>query len=313
MSRIAYYPGCALKQRSRDLDQSARAALSRLGVQLDELEDWTCCGAVPPPSAERIMNLVAPVRILRQLRNAGQDRVLTICDFCYNVLKRANWTIRSDPIKRRRINAFLNDDAPEREYLPRAVYSQPDYAGEVKVLHLLEFLRDVIGFETVRAAVSLPLDGLSLAPYYGCVLLRPAAEIGLDKPENPSLLEDFIASLAARPVRYPYRTECCGSYLSLSAPDASSRVCHRIIASAQQRGADAIVVSCPLCFYNLDTRQQAIAELFPDAKPMPILYVTSVLALALGLPQQESGLRRHRVDVTPLLAKLDLAVTEAIP
>jgi heterodisulfide reductase subunit B len=312
MQRIAYYPGCALKERSSHLDHSARAALERLGVQLDEIHRWTCCGAVPPPTAERIMNLVAPVRILRDLRDAGETEMVTICDFCYNVLKRANYALRTDALKRRRVNAFLNDDQPKREYAQQVKYMQPDYRGEVTVLHLLEYLRDIIGFDTVSQAVTVSLRGLKLAAYYGCVLLRPENEIGLDQPENPSIVEGLISCLGADPVYYPYRTECCGSYLSVSAPDASTRLCHRIISSAQQKKADAIIASCPLCYYNLETRQRAIAEMFSGSKPTPVIYFTGLLALALGVPVSELGFERHRVDVTPVLEKLASSAAEVV-
>ena len=312
MQRIAYYPGCALKERSSHLDSSARAALQRLDVQLEEIKNWTCCGAVPPPSEERIMNLVAPVRILRDLRDAGEEQMVTICDFCYNVLKRANHTMRKDSVKSRRINAFLNDDQPKRDYLQHTEYANPDYTGEVKVLHLLEYLRDDIGFDAISEAVSVSLKGLKLAPYYGCVLLRPEKEIGLDKPENPSIVESFISSLGAEPVQYPYRTECCGSYLSVSAPDSSTRLCRRIISSAQQKGADALIASCPLCYYNLETRQRAIAKMFPGSKPTPVIYFTGLLALALGVPVKELGFDRHDVDVTPVLDKLAGLGTEVM-
>jgi heterodisulfide reductase subunit B len=212
--------------------------------------------------------------------------------------------MREDSVKSRRINAFLNDDQPKREHQTNSEYANSDYTGEVKVLHLLEYLRDVIGFDAISGAVCVSLEGLKLAPYYGCVLLRPEHEIGLDKPENPSIVEDFLSSLGAEPIQYPYRTECCGSYLSVSAPDSSTRLCHRIISSAQQKGADAMIASCPLCYYNLETRQRAVGEMFPGAKPTPVIYFTGLLALALGVPVGELGFDRHDVDVTPVLDKL---------
>ena len=307
MQRIAYYPGCALKERYSFLDSSARAAMEKLDILLDEIENWTCCGAVPPPSEERIMNLVAPVRILRNLRDSGENEMVTICDLCYNALKRANYRMRNDEIKRKRINTFLNDDEPEREYIEHDVCSSPEYTGEVKVMHLLEYLRDVIGFDRITEVVSVKFEGVKLAAYYGCVILRPENEIGLDNPENPSIIEKFISCIGAESVRYPYRTECCGSYLSVSAPDSSTRLCHRIITSAQDRGADAIVVSCPLCYYNLETRQKAIAEMFPGFKGLPIIYFTQLLALALGLPADDLGFDTHDIDVSPVLNLLHKA------
>jgi heterodisulfide reductase subunit B len=305
MQRIAYYPGCALKERSSHLDVSARIAMEKLGIELDEIDQWTCCGAVPPASEERIMNLIAPVRILRKLRDSGETSMVTICDFCYNVLKRANYRMQNDLIKRRRVNAFLNDDDPRREYIEQVVYDKPEYAGEVKVMHLMEYLRDVIGYDSIRESLSAPLEGLRIAPYYGCIMLRPGEEIGLDSPENPSIIEGFISSIGAEPVKYPYRTECCGSYLSVSDPDASANVCRRIITSALDRGAEAMVVSCPLCFYNLETRQRAIADKWPEFTGIPVFYFTQLLALALGLPADDLGFDRHSSDVASVLLMIN--------
>ena len=304
MAKVAYYPGCALNERSSHLDRSARDAAMKLGFELDELDTWTCCGAVPPVSKERVMNLIAPSRILKNVRDSGRTVLITICDFCYNTLKRTNF-IRSDEIIRKRVNAFLSDDTPERDYLEKDDSIWEDYTGEVRVIHLMEYLRDELGYEKITASLKRSLKGLKIAPYYGCVMLRPQNEIQLDDPENPSIIEDFITALDAKPVKYPFRTECCGSYLSVSSPDASTRLCYRILTSARDSGADAIVVSCPLCFYNLDSRQKAITEGYSDFKPVPILYFTQLLSIALGVEYDRQGFEKHYVDVTPLLDKID--------
>lgn len=308
MTKIAYYPGCALKDRSSHLDRSARDAALGLGFELDELETWTCCGAVPPVSKERVMNLIAPSRILKSVQDSGRDMLITICDFCYNTLKRTNYAIANDPVVMKRVNAFLADDEPERSYIDDAAGEWKDYSGGVRVLHLLEYLRDVMGYDTLATRVTNSLAGLKLATYYGCVMLRPEKEIALDNPENPSIISDFTAALGAEVIRYPYRTECCGSYLSVSSPDASARLCYRIISSAREHGADAMVISCPLCFYNMDSRQKAIVELYPDFKPMPVFYFTQLLSLALGNGPEKQGFDRHYVDVYPALEKAGLAV-----
>lgn len=304
MAKVAYYPGCALKDRSSHLDRSARDSAVRLGFELDELETWTCCGAVPPVSEERVMNLVAPSRILKDVRDSRRDVLVTICDFCYNTLKRTNFSIRSDEITRKRINAYLADDEPERDYIEKEDASWVDYNGEVRVVHLMEYLRDTIGYDRMADSLETSLTGLKIAPYYGCVMLRPQDEIQLDDPENPSIIEDFVKALGAEPVSYPYRTECCGSYLSVSSPDASTRLCHRILTSAMQHGADAMVMSCPLCFYNLDSRQKAISEAYPDFKPIPVFYFTQLLSVALGVPRENQGFERHYVDVSPVLERI---------
>jgi len=251
------------------------------------------------------MNLIAPSRILKDVRDSGRDILITICDFCYNTLKRTNYNIKSDDIVRKRVNAFLADDTPEREYLEADDSVWRDYTGEVKVLHLMEYLRDELGYSKISENLKRSLKGLKIAPYYGCVMLRPHNEMQLDDPENPSIIESFISALDATPVKYPYRTECCGSYLSVSDPDASTRLCYRILSSARDNGADAIVVSCPLCFYNLDSRQKEISEAYPDFKPVPIFYFTQLLSVALGTEFDQQGFDKHYVDVTPFLDKLD--------
>ena len=226
MAKVAYYPGCALNDRSSHLDRSARDATLKLGFELDELPTWTCCGAVPPVSEERVMNLVAPSRILKDVRDSGRDVLVTICDFCYNTLKRTNYSIRNNEITRKRVNAFLADDEPERDYIEKNETEWVDYTGEVRVVHLMEYLRDQVGYDSISSSLVRSLEGLRIAPYYGCVMLRPQNEIQLDDPENPAIIEDFISALGAEPVNYPYRTECCGSYLSVSSPDASTRLCY---------------------------------------------------------------------------------------
>jgi heterodisulfide reductase subunit B2 len=312
MAKIAYYPGCALNERSSHLDRSARDAALKLGFELDELETWTCCGAVPPVSEERVMNLIAPSRILKSVRDSGRTSLITICDFCYNTLKRTNYSIISDDITRKRVNAFLADDTPEREYLEKDDSPWVDYKGEVKVLHLMEYLRDELGYDSISKNLKRSLKGLRIAPYYGCVMLRPENEMQLDNPENPSIIEDFVSALEAEPVKYPYRTECCGSYLSVSNPDASTRLCYRILTSATDHKADAIVVSCPLCFYNLDSRQKAIIEAYPDFKPVPIFYFTQLLSVALGAEYDIQGFEKHYIDVTPVLEKIDSSSSKGV-
>ena len=304
MAKVAYYPGCALNERSSHLDRSARDATGKLGFELDELESWTCCGAVPPVSKERIMNLIPPSRILKDVRDSGRDMLITICDFCYNTLKRTNFSIRTDDIIRKRVNAFLADDTPTRTYLEEEKTPWRDYEGEVKVVHLMEYLRDELGYARITEKLKCSLKGLKIAPYYGCVMLRPFNEIQLDDPENPTIIEDFVRALEAEPINYPYRTECCGSYLSVSSPDASTRLCYRILTSAMKNGADAIVVSCPLCFYNLDSRQKAISDAYSDFKPIPVFYFTQLLSVALGVGMDRQGFERHCVDVSPVLDKI---------
>jgi heterodisulfide reductase subunit B len=305
--KLPYYPGCTLKDRTSQLESTALAAAEKLGVELQEMSNWTCCGAVYPVSETKIMNLVAPIRILKEVGEAGGDRVVTICDFCYNVLKRANRAVREDEVKRARMNLFLSDDDRRWAASGRKVGEGEAYDGGVKVLHYLEMLRDEVGFDKMAAAVERPLTDLKVAPYYGCNLLRPADEMNFDDPENPRIMEDFIGHLGGTVVAFPYRTECCGSFLGLSSPPAAHRLSRTILASARKNGADAVVLSCPMCFYNLETKQKELAKEFPGFSPIPVFFFTQLLALALGLDADSMGFKEHFVDPMPLLQERKVA------
>jgi len=304
--KLPYYPGCTLKDRTSQLENTALASAEKLGVQLKEIPNWTCCGAVYPVSETRIMNLVAPIRILKEVGEGGDDRVVTICDFCYNVLKRANRAIRDDDVKRARMNLFLSDDDRRWAAGGKKVGEGEAYDGKVKVLHYLEMLRDEVGFKKMAAAVKRPLEELRVAPYYGCNLLRPAEEMNFDDPENPRIMEDFIEHLGGRVVSFPYRIECCGSFLGLSSPPAARRLSQTILTSARKNGADAVVLSCPMCFYNLETKQKELAKEYAGFQPIPVFFFTQLLALALGQDTDALGFEEHFVDPLPLLRERNL-------
>ncbi|MBL7075443.1 CoB--CoM heterodisulfide reductase iron-sulfur subunit B family protein [candidate division KSB1 bacterium] len=304
--KLCYYPGCTLKDKTTNLDQTTIAAADELGIELVELPNWTCCGATYPLTEEKIANLVPQIRILYNVMVEGDNRVTTTCAFCYSTLKRANRAILNDPIKRKRINAYLKDDKRIPEYDKETVYNFKDYNGEVKVVHFLEVLRDDVGFENLSLKLKKNLEGLKVAPYYGCKLLRPPEEMEFDDPENPRIMEDFLESLGCEVIDYPFKTDCCGSYLSLSAPDAATRASHLILNSAVKNGADLVALTCPLCYYNLDRRQEDIGNRFMDFSPIPVLFFTQLLAIALGVEDEILGLDQHYIDPSPLLREKKL-------
>lgn len=283
---IPYFPGCTLSTKAQGLDRSARASAQALGIVLRELPDWNCCGAAFPLTNDDL-RLAASVRNLVQASKMGGGRLLALCSTCYNVTKRANRVMQQDAVRRERINFFI----------------EADYGGQVEVVHLLDLLRDTLGFEALRERVVRPLSGLKLAAYYGCFLLRPAEEIALDDPENPHLFEDLLGALGAEAVLYPHRGECCGSYLAVGAPDVALEASYRIVDSARLAGAGAIVTSCPLCHYNLDHPQHEMVARYPGFRPLPVLYITQVLGVALGLDSSGFGFEKHTVDPRPLLAR----------
>ena len=250
-----------------------------LEMELEELAEWQCCGATFPLMLDDSMALIAPTRILYQAQQAG-ERVATLCAICFNVLRRSQALLERDPEMLERINWF----------------TEQEYRGEVHVAHFLELLRDDLGWESLAERVVRPLTGLRVAPYYGCLLLRPYEEIGLDDPENPTILHDLVRALGAEPVDFPYNVECCGSYLTIKEPQVSERISKDIVISAREHGALALVAACPLCQFNLEYPQRE-TEAGRTGNEIPILYFTQLIAIALGLPEETWGLKDHYVGL----------------
>lgn len=259
--QYSYFPGCTLKNKAKDLDHYARVCAQALGFQLEELETWQCCGGVYPLGSDEIAGKLPSVRALNAAKEQGRDLV-TVCSACYHVLKRVNDDMKNVPDIQRRANNYMGLPAP--------------YVGETRVLHYLEVLRDVVGFDTLREKVVRPLTGRKIGAYYGCLLLRPSGVMAFDDPENPRILEDFLRALGAEPVIYPYRNECCGGYISLKAPETARGLCRKITESARGFEAECLVTACPLCKFNLSRNGE-----------LPIVYFTELLAEALGLKEEK--------------------------
>lgn len=268
---LAYYPGCTLKTKARNLEKPALASMEVLGTKLEEIPRWNCCGAVYSLADDDLIHQVAPVRNLIRAKEQGENKLATLCAFCFNTLKRANLLMRENAEKRNTINSFMDEEI--------------DYGGEVKVVHLLEVLRDEIGWEALAQKVKLPLQGFKIAPYYGCTLLRPR-EIAIDSVDNPTILREFLEAVGASPVDFPESTRCCGSYQIISNPDDISEYARDILNSALNHGAEALVLTCPLCDYNLGRGQKELMKKHSGFKGMPLFYFTQLLALALGLDPQ---------------------------
>jgi heterodisulfide reductase subunit B len=291
--KLHYYPGCTLKEKTTNLDDSTRKSMEILGYELKEPDNWTCCGAEFPLNEEKIIGLTAPARIFRQVELEGGSKVVTVCSFCYNVLKRTNIALGEDPLKYKRINAYLKDDIKIDHTTKKKTTDFPEYQGNVRVLHLLEFIRDEIGYEKIRSLLKRDLSNLKVVPYYGCRLLRPKGEVGIDEPDDPFIFEEFLENIGCKVIDFPFKQECCGSYLSVSLPEAATEASYNILRSAQLNGADALALSCPLCYYNLDRRQDKIKEKFLDFTGMPILFFTQLLAWGLGADEKILGLDQH--------------------
>lgn len=260
--KYSYYPGCTLKNKAKDLDRYARTCAEVLGFELEEIENWQCCGGVYPLGNDEIATKLSSVRVLNDAKEKGQELV-TVCSACYHVVKRVNDDMKHVDDIRTRANNYMNLSEP--------------YSGETNVLHYLEVLRDKIGFDKLKEKVTNPLTGKKIGAYYGCLLLRPGKVMAFDNPENPKIMEDFIRALGAEPVVYPYRNECCGGYISLKEKEMAKSMCDTITESAKGFGADMLITACPLCMYNLNKSQK---------ENLPVYYFTELLADALGVKEE---------------------------
>lgn len=256
----SYYPGCTLKNKAKDLDRYARISAEALGVTLEEIPDWQCCGGVYPMAKDEIATKLSSVRTLMKAQQAGNDLV-TMCSACHNVVKQVN-------------NDMKDEDLSQK--VARYMGLEEGYKGDVNVIHFLELLRDKIGFDVLKSKVVNPLNGRKIAPYYGCLLLRPSKVMKMDDPENPTIMEDFIKALGAEPVKYSMRNECCGGYTTLENENIAKTNAQAVIENAVNNGADEIITACPLCMYNLRKNSNAIK----------VTYFTEILAQALGLTEQ---------------------------
>lgn len=281
--RIGYYPGCSLHATGRELDESLRAVASTLDVELQELDDWSCCGATSAHATNHLLSLALPARNLALAEAQGHDRVLAPCAACYNRLATARHEIAGDAAVAARVAKVL--DRP--------------FANRVTVANLVEVLRELgpaIKAKTVRS-----LAGLKVACYYGCLLVRPAEVVGFDDPEQPTSMEEVVRAAGATPVAWHMRLECCGGAFSLARTASVVRLGRAILDDARRAGAEALVVACPMCHSNLDFRQSAMLN--RGEKALPVLYLSELVGLALGLAPDRLGLQRHFVDARPLAAR----------
>jgi heterodisulfide reductase subunit B len=281
MSRFAYFPGCSLHATAREYDESIRALAGSLDLGLDEIQDWCCCGATPAHAIDAESARLLGLWNLGHASQAGKAPLLTGCAACFSRLRAVREEARAKPA--------LAEEARARLGLSL----DPD----LEVLHIVQVLAAAPMRERIRAAAVRPLGGLPVACYYGCLLTRPRGPGAVDDAEDPHLLEDLVRLVGGEPVAWPLRLDCCGASMTLPRPEVVHALSGRILAMAHERGARLLVVACPLCHSNLDFQQAAIARERGFDFRLPVLYLTQLIGLALGLPAERLGLHRHFVPV----------------
>lgn len=277
--KVGYYPGCSLEGTAREFGISVKKSCELLGIELAELDDWSCCGATAAHNTSHLLSIALPARNLALAEQQGIDKLLSPCAACSNRLISAH--------KEMAESETLRDEIAEIIEMP--------YSGSVKVLNYLDLILD-FGIENLEPKVTRKLESFKIACYYGCLLVRPPKVLEFDDPENPQSMDKIVTALGAEAVDWEFKVECCGGGFTISAPTMVETLSHDIIENAEAEGANAIAVSCPLCHANLDMKQSAINARFHEKRKVPVYYVSELVALACGATPEEAGINKHFVD-----------------
>jgi heterodisulfide reductase subunit B2 len=282
--KYAYYPGCSAHSTARDLHESAAAVARELGIELVEIKGWSCCGATAAHETDRMMAAALPAANLALAKESGLDTVVN-CAACYSRMKASNHEVKTSADMRAKVA-----DAIGR-----------DYDGSVPVRHFVEVLLEDIGVDKLRKHIKKPLNGLKVACYYGCFLVRPHEVTGFDDPENPTSLDRLVTAMGGVSLDWPHKVECCGGGLNLTRTDVVVKLSGLILEMAKAAGADCVVVACPMCQTSLDLRQKDIEKETGRKLDMPVVYITQLLGLSLGITEKELGLGRLMVAPKKIL------------
>ncbi|MFP3869466.1 MAG: CoB--CoM heterodisulfide reductase iron-sulfur subunit B family protein [Syntrophobacteria bacterium] len=281
--RVSYYPGCSLEGTAPDYRESLETMAAELGIELQELEDWNCCGATAAHCLDEYAAIALPGRNLMIAGAAGRD-VVVPCALCFNRLKVAE-------------KALLAGDPGDWGLT---------FEGRINVLDLLDFFSEEPILQRIATRVSKPLAALRPVCYYGCVVNRPPKVTDAARPENPINMESLLKTLGAQVIDWPYKTDCCGASHAVARPDIVFRLVHRLYEGAVRAGANCIAVSCQMCQANLDMYQREICLEFGSRHYLPVFYFTELIGMALGHGEVSLWLHRHFVDPQPLLAEAQL-------
>jgi heterodisulfide reductase subunit B len=275
--KTGLYPGCSMKGSAREYSESLLAVARALGRELPEIPDWNCCGATAAHNLDRDLALALPARILAAAEKDGMDEVLVPCAACYSRLSMTRHELLQDEKLRQKISGLI----------------ETDYHGSARVLNIIEWLSAIPGLES---KIREPFAH-RVACYYGCLLVRPAGILHFDRPEDPQSMDLLMKKLGADPLDWAFKTECCGAGFSVSRTDLVARLSGLILEDAVSRGAEAVIVACPMCHLNLDMRRPNIEKRAGKKYDIPVIYITQALGMALGIEAKTLGLQSHKVAV----------------
>jgi heterodisulfide reductase subunit B len=277
--KIGIYPGCSLNGSARDYNESVFALAKAFGIEPVQVPDWNCCGATAAHNLNKELSLALPARILALAEKNSLDVILVPCAACYSRLVVTQYELRKDPELKNRISEVI----------------EMDYRGTTKILNVIEWIDQYI-IPNLDEKMVKPFE-YKVACYYGCLLVRPNKVLNYDRAEDPQTMDIVMRKIGATPIDFPYKTECCGAGFSVSRTDIVSKLSGKIIEDAEHRGADAMIVACPMCHSNLDMRRSDINKYWKTEFNLPVLFVTQAIGLAIGLSAKQVGLQRHFVKV----------------
>jgi len=288
MRDFIYYPGCSLKAGGKHYEESLLPVFKAIGMPLEEMDDWNCCGATAYFSVDEFMAAAICGRNL-SIAEKEKKNVLAPCAGCFLTMKKSNTFLKSGHEKAKKIlNDLKSVDA--------------EYKGSIDVVHPLEVLVKDIGLDKIRELVQTKLTGLKVACYYGCQVVRPYTD--LDDPDYPTIMDDLMAAIGAEPVDYAAKTRCCGGSLGGTIEKVGVDLNYVLLKEAKKKGADVIVTLCPLCQFNLELPQSKVVAKYKDDVRIPILYFTQLMGLAFGIPKEDLGFNRSVISLDKMWAKL---------
>ncbi|MEM7430178.1 MAG: CoB--CoM heterodisulfide reductase iron-sulfur subunit B family protein [Pseudomonadota bacterium] len=302
--KVAYYPGCALEGTGHAYNRSTKALGKALGLELDEVKNWNCCGAMEVKNIDPKIQTYLSSRVMSIAANEmGHDVVMAPCNGCYHNLKKAEYDLKNDE-ESRQVTERISKKAGHTVY----------EAGQVETIHALDWIKDGIGEEGLREKVRNSLKDLKVANYYGCMYTRPRHIFpekdqgeGSESTSEPHFMDDLLEAAGAENVDFPLKTACCGGAHTLSDSDTSTLLVSNILDAAEAAGAEVIATECPTCHSGLEMHQIRAEKKFGKKTSVKIVYFTQLLGMALGLSARKVGLQENISDSRALMKEKGIA------
>lgn len=299
--KYMFYPGCSMQRSAKPYMDSLHAVVDAIDIEIEEVDDWNCCGATDYQSVHQLpaYALVGRNLAIAQTNSNGTNTLMASCSACYLNLTKTDHYMHQDE----GLNSMVNDalSAGGLHYDP----------GSLQIRHLLDVMYSDVGLEKIKSKVVKPLTGLRIAPYYGCMILRPDYNNRWDNPEYPTALDELMKALGAEVIDYPLKTHCCSGHMTLVSPETAFELIRRLIHGAAEYKTDIMAALCPMCQLNLDAYQVEMNKFFNTNYHVPVLYFTQLMGLAFGKSPQELGIGREFVDAREALARIGVEVPKA--